>query len=93
MMFGTPHPRGKEMEFTIDSDRGEVITGFKVRAHEWIDAIAVVTNRKESGWVGHLGGGGKVFMFVPPSGYEVIGVFGRHGRCCESFGVLYISSA
>jgi|SRR5271169_133484 len=89
-IFGSPHPRSKSTDILIDADGGEVVTGFQVRAGKWIDAIKVVTNRKESGWLGHIGGG-KSFLLIPPYGYIVIGLFGEHGRCCESFGVLYTS--
>ena len=90
MTFGTPHPRGKETDIPIDSEGGEALTGFKVRAGEWIDAIKVVTNRRESGWLGFFQGG-KVYNLVPPHGYDIIGIYGRHGRCCDGFGVLYTS--
>ena len=92
MIFGTPHPRSKGTDIPIDAANGEVITGFKVRASEWIDAIKIVTNKKQTGWLGHLGGGRRYEM-TPPHGYNVIGVYGRHGRCCDSFGVIYSSDS
>jgi hypothetical protein len=92
LTFGTPHPRSKGTDVPIDAAGGEVVTGFKVRAAAWIDAVKVVTNRKESGWLGHFGGG-RVYNLIPPHGYDIIGIYGKHGSCCDGFGVLYTSSS
>jgi hypothetical protein len=91
--FGTPHPRTKGTDIPIDHVAGEAILGFHIRASDWIDAIKVITNRKRSVWLGHLGGSDRVFEMVPPQGYEMIGVYGRHGRCCDAFGIIYTTNA
>jgi len=90
--FGTPHPRSKGTDFPIDHAGGETILGFHIRASEWIDAIKVISNRKRSAWLGHLGSD-RVFEMVPPHGYDIIGIYGRHGRCCDAFGVIYTTNA
>jgi Jacalin-like lectin domain len=90
-MFGAPRTRNKITDVVIDAENGEVVTGFMIRAGEWIDALKVVTNRRESNWLGYLGAA-PPFSMIPPQGYEVIGVFGKIGPCCESLGVLYTSN-
>lgn len=90
LVFGTPHPRTKGTDIPIDADGGEMVNGFVVRAGEWIDAIKVVTNKKQSAWLGNLGRSPK-YVMTPPQGYQIIGVYGRVGRCCDGFGVVYSS--
>jgi Jacalin-like lectin domain len=92
LVFGAPHPRSRGTDIPIDTDGGELIRGFSVRAGEWIDAIKVITNKKESTWLGHIGNT-RTFQLTPPQGYEIIGIYGRMGRCCDGFGVLYRSSS
>ena len=77
---------------TLDADAGEKITGFAVRAGEWIDAIKVITNRKESAWLGD-DRNTRTFLMKPPQGYEIIGICGQIGICCDAFGVVYTSNA
>jgi hypothetical protein len=92
LTFGDPHPRTKGTNIPIDASGGEIIIGFKVRASKWVDAVKVVTNRKESSWLGSVGSG-RVYNLVPPHGYDIIGIYGKHGRCCDGFGVLYTSNS
>jgi Jacalin-like lectin domain len=91
MIFGTPHPRSMVTDISIDADAGEMVTGFVVRAGEWIDAIKVLTNKKESAWLGSIGNT-KTFQLKPPQGYEIIGICGQVGVCCDAFGVVYTSN-
>jgi hypothetical protein len=91
VMFGTPHPRSKFTDVAIDAANGEVITGFHVRASDWVDAMKVITNKKQSAWLGHLGDAQK-YALITPQGYNIIGVYGRYGRCCDAFGIIYTSN-
>ena len=91
LVFGTPHPRGTETDIPLDADAGEMVTGFVVKAGDWIDAIKVITNKKRSAWLGSLGRS-REYVMTPPQGYQIIGVFGRVGRCCDGFGVVYSST-
>lgn len=91
-MFGTPHPRAKYTDVPIDANTGEKVVGFIVRAGEWIDAIQVVTNQKQSAWFGDMSAG-KTFRLTPPHGYEIIGIYGRFGVCCDGFGIVYTSNS
>ena len=91
LTFGTSYTECKFTDVPIDTQGGEKVTGFIVRAGEWIDAIKVVTNRKHSAWMGNIDGS-KTFELVPPQGYELIGIFGRFGQCIDGFGVVYTSN-
>ena len=91
MTFGTPHSRGLITEIPINAAAGEMVKGFLVRANDWIDAIKVVTNFKESAWLGSVAST-KTFDLIPPQGYQVIGIYGRFGQCCDGFGVVYTSN-
>ena len=91
MTFGTPHPQGKSTDVPIDANIGEVIRGFSVRGGEWIDAIKVITNVKQSAWYGDMTGG-RTYQLTPPQGYEIIGIYGRFGVCCDGFGIVYTSN-
>jgi len=91
MLFGTPHPSAKSTDFPLDADSGEMLIGFCVRADEWVDAIKVLTNKKESPWMGNVDCR-RVFWLRPPQGYEIIGICGNVGVCCDAFGVVYTST-
>lgn len=91
MTFGTPHPQSKQTDITLDADAGEMLTGFAVRADEWIYAIKVITNQKESAWLGDPANS-RTFILKPPHGYDIIGICGQVGLCCDAFGVVYTSN-
>jgi Jacalin-like lectin domain len=91
LLFGKPHPQSKVTEITLEADAGEIITGFAVRAGEWVDAIKVITNKKESAWLGD-DRNTRTFQMKPPQGYEIIGIYGQIGICCDGFGVVYTSN-
>lgn len=91
MTFGTPHPQGKITDVALDADSGEMLVGFSVRAGDWIDAIKVLTNKKESAWLGDPNNS-RTFIMRPPQGYEIIGVCGQYGLCCDAFGVVYTTN-
>ena len=91
LVFGTPHPSGRVTDIPIDSAEGEQILGFHVCADEWIEAIRIVTNRKQSAWMGKATK--HVFEMIPPQGYEIVGIGGQVGQCIDMFGVVYISNA
>lgn len=90
LAFGKPHPQSKQTDIPLDPDAGEMITGFVVRAREWVDAIKVITNKKESAWLGD-DRNTRTFQLKPPQGYEIIGICGQIGICCDAFGVVYTS--
>jgi hypothetical protein len=91
MLFGTPHPLAKSTDISLDPNSGEMLTGFCVRADEWVDAIKVLTNKKESPWLGNINSR-RTFWLRPPQGYEVIGICGNVGVCCDAFGIVYTSN-
>ena len=88
MTFGKPHPKAKVTNIIVDARSGEIVTGFAVRAREWVDAIKVLTNKKESSWLG-ADSNTRTFELKPPQGYEIIGICGQSGLCCDAFGVVY----
>ena len=90
LTFGIPHPRGRVTDVPIDSADGEKVLGFRVCADEWVDAITIVTNRKQSAWIGKTTK--HVFEMIPPQGYEVVGITGQVGQCIDMFGVVYASN-
>jgi hypothetical protein len=92
MLFGTPHPSATSTDFPLDVDSGEILVGFRVRADEWVYAIKVLTNKKESPWMGNTECR-RVFWLRPPQGYEAIGICGNVGVCCDALGVVYTSSS
>jgi hypothetical protein len=89
--FGYPHPRNKGTDIPIDAARGEHLTGFQVRAGDYIEAIRFITNRSKSAWLGHHSNS-KTYELLPPQGYEAIGIYGSYGLCCDALGVLYTSN-
>jgi Jacalin-like lectin domain len=92
MIFGDPHPHSTLTNIPIDVDGGEMVRGFIIRAGDWIEAIKVVTNKKQSIWLGEMESG-RTFDLTPPQGYSIIGIYGRYGRCCDGFGVVYTSES
>ena len=92
MTFGTPHPQSKQTDVQLDAGAGEMVTGFVVRAGDWINSIKVLTNRKESPWFGDTANT-RTYILKPPQGYEIIGVCGQIGICVDAFAVVYTSNA
>jgi hypothetical protein len=94
MLSGSIHPLAKSTHVQLNPDSGERLTGFAVcSADKWVDAIKVLTNKKESPWMGNTKSW-RLFWLRPPQGYEVVGICGEQSGWYrrDSFGVVYTSN-
>ena len=71
--------------FTLASD--EYITEVSGRYGRYVDSLTIQTNK---GQIGHWGGSGGVqdFDFQAPSGYAIVGFWGRSGAYVDAIGVI-----
>lgn len=74
-------------EQLLDLRAGERITQIDGRYGEFVDSINVRTNQ---GRVLSGGGGGGVdgYLYQAPTGFEIVGFFGRSGELMDAIGVV-----
>lgn len=87
-MFGKRGGKEGGDTFNLDTRRGEIVTGFYVRAGLWIDGISILTNlgRKSQVYGNATGGSGHTFQ--APRGYCVAGITGSCAQWVDGFGLL-----
>lgn len=67
---------------------GEKLVGFFVRAGAWLDCVQIITNYRRSELFGNVNAGTGA-DFVPPAGYELVGIKGNVKGWITSFSILY----
>ncbi|RAL61929.1 hypothetical protein DID88_002418 [Monilinia fructigena] len=79
---------GSSSDFSLDTRRGEYITGFYVRSGLWLDGIAIMTSlgRKSQVFGNPVGGSGHTL--IPPRGYTIAGVSGSCAAWIDGFGII-----
>ncbi|ESZ90655.1 hypothetical protein SBOR_8955 [Sclerotinia borealis F-4128] len=79
---------GSSADFSLDTRRGEYITGFYVRSGLWLDGIAIMTSlgRKSQVFGNPVGGSGHTL--IPPRGYTIAGVYGSCASWIDGFGII-----
>ncbi|APA14177.1 hypothetical protein sscle_12g089470 [Sclerotinia sclerotiorum 1980 UF-70] len=79
---------GSAADFSLDTRRGEYITGFYVRSGLWLDGIAIMTSlgRKSQVFGNAVGGSGHTL--IPPRGYTIAGVSGSCAAWIDGFGII-----
>ncbi|QSZ31305.1 hypothetical protein DSL72_000868 [Monilinia vaccinii-corymbosi] len=73
---------------TIDTRRGEYITGFYVRSGLWLDGIAIMTSLGRKSQVFGNPAGGSGHTLIPPRGYTIAGVSGSCASWIDGFGII-----
>lgn len=87
VMFGKRGGSPKEFRLQM----GEHITGFFVRSGAWVDAFQVITNVRRSEIYGSSQGGSAT-EFIPPHGYEIVGLYGNIKGWAYSIGTIYVAA-
>ncbi len=65
---------------------GEYIKKVAGRSGSLLDRLTITTNKKS---FSHGGNGGKPFVVpIPPTGFQILGFFGRSGRLIDNIGVF-----
>jgi len=87
-LFGKRGGKAGGDEFSLDTRRGEYITGFYVRSGAWVDGLAIMTSLgRKSAFFGNASGGSG-HPLIPPRGYSIAGVWGSCGSWVDGFGIV-----
>ncbi|KAL2045488.1 hypothetical protein N7G274_001916 [Stereocaulon virgatum] len=87
-LFGKKGGTPGGSEFNLDTRRGEILTGFHLRAGLWIDGIEILTSLgRKSGVYGNPTGGSD-HTLMPPRGYSIAGVSGSCGQWVDGFSLI-----
>lgn len=73
----------------ITLEPNEIITGFNVRCGAWIDAIQIITNHGRITDMFGNKNGGSLGELIPPTGQNIIGIYGRVGQWIDAIGIVY----
>ncbi|KAK6608967.1 zinc metalloproteinase [Botrytis cinerea] len=79
---------GSPADFSLDTRRGEYITGFYVRSGLWLDGIAIMTSLGRKSQVFGNPAGGSGHTLIPPRGYTIAGVSGSCASWIDGFGII-----
>ncbi|TGO18734.1 hypothetical protein BTUL_0008g01190 [Botrytis tulipae] len=79
---------GSSADFSLDTRRGEYITGFYVRSGLWLDGIAIMTSLGRKSQVFGNPAGGSGHTLIPPRGYTIAGVSGSCASWIDGFGII-----
>lgn len=74
--------------FDFDIRRGEIISGFHVRAGVWIDGIQLLTNLGRRSPIFGKTHGGEAHTVMPPRGFNICGVSGTCGPWLDGFSII-----
>ncbi|MCJ1224161.1 hypothetical protein MMC12_000805 [Toensbergia leucococca] len=87
-LFGKRGGQAGGSEFSLDTRRGELLTGFYLRAGLWIDGIEILTSLgRRSGVYGNATAGSG-HTLIPPRGYSIAGVSGSCGAWVDGFALI-----
>ena len=78
---GSPH------NFQLEND--EFIIGFGVRSGAWIDALQIITNKRQSQWFGNTEGGSPHKLMPPNNDYRICGIYGEINQWVTQIGLQY----
>ncbi|ORY15839.1 putative peptidase family-domain-containing protein [Clohesyomyces aquaticus] len=87
-LFGKRGGKAGGSEFPLDTRRGELLTGFALRAGLWIDGIQILTSLgRKSEWFGNPNGGSG-HTLLPPRGYTIGGISGSCAQWVDGFSII-----
>lgn len=75
-------------EFKLDTQKGEILMGFYLRAGLWIDGIQILTNRNRKSEIYGNATGGSGHTLIPPRGYAIAGISGSCGQWLDGFALI-----
>ncbi|EOD45045.1 putative zinc metalloproteinase protein [Neofusicoccum parvum UCRNP2] len=87
-LFGKRGGQPGGSEFKLDTQKGEILMGFYLRAGLWIDGIQILTNRNRKSEIYGNPTGGSGHTLIPPRGYGIAGISGSCGQWLDGFALV-----
>ncbi|KMU79660.1 metallopeptidase [Coccidioides immitis RMSCC 3703] len=87
--FGNRDPQSTNTsEYVLDTRKGELLTGFYVRATQKVEGIGVITNMGKINGVCGNATAGIGHTLIAPRGYKIAGVSGTFSESIDTFSLI-----